>query len=131
MRIFLLLLPWLELWTLIELGSDIGAFQTIAYVLLTMLLGGWLIRRQGEGMLMKVKQEFDGSRALNPGLLADGLAMVFCGLLLMMPGLITDVLGLVMMIGPLRRFLLRRSQPVDVKVQSSITLEGDFQRLDD
>lgn len=131
MRLFVLLLPFLELWTLIELGSNIGAFQTIGYVLLTMILGSWVIRAQGEGMLQKVKNEFEGAKVLNPGLLADGLSMVFCGLLLIVPGLITDALGVLMMIGPLRRFVLRRTRPVDVNVESSITLEGEFRRLDD
>ena len=129
MRLILLLLPWLELWSLIELGASIGALQALGYVFLTMMLGIWLIRRQGEGMLLRIREEFDGQVIINPALLADGLVMVFCGLLLVVPGLITDLVGVLLMIGPLRRILLKRHKGADA--QASITIEGEFNRLDD
>lgn len=144
MRFLLLLLPWLELWTLIELGSDIGGLNALFYVFITLVLGLWLIRRQGEGMLFRVREQMAGY-SFGSQLLADEMVMVFSGILIMIPGLITDVIGLLLMIGPLRRGLFRRlagrsgrgacpgtPHPKQGEIdQENITIEGDFRRLDD
>jgi UPF0716 protein FxsA len=129
MRYFFLLLPWIELFSLIELGSYIGGLEALCYVFLTMVFGVWLIRRQGEGMLQKVREEIGPQRTISPALLADELAMVFCGLLIVVPGLLTDIAGIVLMFGPLRRRLLKRR--VVTETPASVTMEGDFSRLDD
>jgi UPF0716 protein FxsA len=140
MRFVFLLLPWLELWTLIALGSDIGGFNALLYVFVTLMFGLWLIRRQGEGMVLRVREQMAGY-SLGPQLLADEMVMVFSGLLIMVPGLITDVLGLLLMIGPLRRRVFRRLGPQTSTASNgfektdidheNITIEGDFRRLDD
>ncbi len=140
MRFVFLLLPWLELWTLIELGSDIGGLNTLLYVFLTLMFGLWLIRRQGEGMLLRVREQMAGY-TFGPQLFADEMAVVFSGLLIMVPGLITDLLGLLLMVGPLRRRLFSRLgsktsagtrdfDRADIH-QENTTIEDDFRRLDD
>ena len=144
MRLLLLLIPWLELWSLIELGSEIGAFNTILYVFATFMFGLWLIRRQGEGMLAKLREQVRGP--IGPQMLVDNLAMAACGLLLMVPGLMTDVLALMLMFGPLRRRVFSKRTPqtgsghtyqheeTDSSQDESktrTTLEGDYRRLDD
>jgi UPF0716 protein FxsA len=141
MRLFLLLLPWLELWILIELGSDVGGLNALLYVFLTLMFGLWLIRRQGEGMLLRVREQVSGY-SLGPQLFVDDLAMVVCGVLIMIPGLISDTLGLLFMIAPLRRQLFGRAKraaqpgfsshsPNDRPERENITIDGDFDRLDD
>jgi UPF0716 protein FxsA len=142
-----LLLPWIELWTLIELGSEIGGLSAILYVFATLVLGLSLVQRQGLAMARKMQQEY-GGRFLGPQLLMDDMAIVSCGLLLMVPGLITDCLGLLCLVGPLRRRLLGlvsgnaevyRGGTGDphsrggggVPPGGGDTLEGEFKRLDD
>lgn len=134
-----LLLPWVELWTLIELGSRTSALTALAYVLLTLVLGMSLIRRQGVSVLRQLQQQGGGS-FIGPQLLMDDLALVSCGLLLAVPGLVTDVLAVLFLIGPLRRRLLgSRIEVINTGFQSSaapsgeekVTLEGEFKRLDD
>jgi UPF0716 protein FxsA len=140
-----LLLPWIELWTLIELGSEIGGFATLLYVFATLVLGLSLVRRQGLAMARKMQQEY-GGRMLGPQLLMDDMAIVSCGLLLMIPGLITDFLGLLCLVGPLRRRLLallgggdggsgsydyRGSVGPRQPPAGGDTLEGEFRRLDE
>ena len=140
-----LLLPWIELWTLIELGSEIGGFAALLYVFATLALGLSLLRRQGLAMARKMQQEY-GGRMLGPQLLMDDMAIVSCGLLLMIPGLITDFLGLLCLVGPLRRRLLALlgGGPASAATHDSRgnfgsgqppaggdTLEGEFRRLDD
>ena len=140
MRFMFLLLPWLELLTLIEVGSAFGGLNAMLYVFLTLMFGLWLIRRQGKDMLLRLRKEVT-SYTFGPQLLADDMAMVFSGLLLMVPGLITDIIGLLLIIGPLRRRLFsrlgsdklkgRRDFEQEGSNQESITIDGDFHRIDD
>ena len=102
MRFFIMLLPWLELFTLIQLGIETSALTAIAYVLATVAIGVIVLQRQGQGMFERLRQAQEG-RVIGPQLLLDDMAMGLSGLLLIIPGMITDIAALVVMIGPLRR----------------------------
>jgi len=137
MRVFVMLLPWLELFTLIQLGVKTSALTAIFYVLFTFVLGVAVIRRQGMGMFERLKQSQEG-RIIGPDLLLDDMWLGFAGLLLIFPGMISDLIAIVVMIGPLRRRLVRwlgGPQPevyVPTRDSSSHeTIEGDFRRVDD
>ena len=137
MRVFFLLLPWLELFTLIQLGVETSAFTALLYVLVTFALGVAVIRRQGMGMFERLRQSQEG-RVLGPGLLLDDMWLGLAGLLLMFPGMISDFIAILVMIGPLRRGLARwlggpQPEPYrEAKDRASHeTIEGDFRRLDD
>ena len=137
MRVFFLLLPWLELFTLIQLGVETSALTAILYVLLTFVLGLAVLRRQGMGMFERLRQSQQGS-VIGPDLLLDDMWLGFAGLLLIFPGMISDVIALVVMIGPLRRRLSRwlggaAPEPYVPERDSAShdTIEGDFQRMDD
>ncbi len=137
MRVFFLLLPWLELFTLIQLGVKTSALTALFYVLVTFALGVAVIRRQGMGMFERLRQSQEG-RVLGPGLLLDDMWLGLAGLLLMFPGMISDFIAILVIIGPLRRRLARwlgGSQPEPYREAkdsaSHETIEGDFRRLDD
>jgi len=137
MRFFIFLLPWLELFTLIELGIKTSALTALAYVFATGLLGWAILQRQGRGMFERLRQAQDG-RIIGPQLLLDDMAMGFAGLLLLIPGVITDVIALLVLIGPLRRRLagaLFGPQPEPFTPEraagSHEVIEGDFRRVDD
>jgi UPF0716 protein FxsA len=129
-----LLLPWIELWTLIELGSATSALTALAWVFLTLMLGLGLVRRQGLRLVAEMQRQ---GGLFGPQMLMDDLSVVSCGLLLMVPGLVTDFLGVVLLIGPLRRRLLgsRRRDGGEPgapgRPGEQVTLEGEFRRLDD
>jgi UPF0716 protein FxsA len=136
----ILLLPWIELWTLIELGAATSGLMALAYVFLTLMLGLGLIRRQGEGMLARIQQQQAQGGILSPDWLMDDLALVGSGLLLMIPGLVTDFLAVVFAIGPLRRGLgrllgVKTMRPPTAaqytETDEKITVEGEYRRLDD
>lgn len=137
MRWIIILLPWLELFTLIQLGVETSAFTALGWVLLTLVLGILLLQKQGEGMFRRLRETQQGF-VINPGWLVDDMAMGLAAVLLMVPGLITDALAVLVMIGPLRRRLARalgggrpqRQGPGDAPREST-TLEGDYRRLDD
>ena len=138
MRVFFLLLPWLELFTLIQLGVETSTLTAIVYVLVTFALGLAVLRRQGMGMFEQLRQSQQG-RVIGPDLLLDGMWLGFAGLLLIFPGMISDFIAVVVMIGPLRRRLSRwlgaaaAPKPYVPRRDSAShdTIEGDFQRLDD
>jgi UPF0716 protein FxsA len=137
MRFAFLLLPWLELFTLIELGIKTSALAAMAYVLATILIGLAILQRQGRGMLERLNRARDGGM-IGPELLLDDMAMGLSGLLFLFPGIITDVLALVVMVGPLRRRVARviwgtqrNARAPERDAARHETIEGTFRRIDD
>ena len=137
MRFFIMLLPWLELFTLIQLGIETSALTALAYVFATLFLGIVVLQRQGQGMFERLRETQEG-RILGPQLLLDDMAMGLAGLLLIIPGMITDFAAIVVMVGPLRRRVARavlgpQPEPYapgrDEKTRT--TIEGSFHRVDD
>lgn len=104
------LVPLAELWILIEIGKVIGSVPTIILVLGTALLGALLLRSQGFHILREIRREL--AQGLLPGeKLFDGLCVLTGGLLLVVPGLITDLGGFLLLIPYTRdlfKTLLRR-----------------------
>jgi len=96
------IVPLLELYVLIEVGSGIGGLSTIALCLFTAALGGVLIRWQGLRTLLSAQQEM-----MRGGLptehVAHGILIAAAGLLLFLPGLITDTLGFLLLVPFLRQ----------------------------
>ena len=137
MRIFFLLLPWLELFTLIQLGIETSALTALGYVFLTFFAGLFVLRMQGAGMFNRLREMQEG-RVLGPQMLLDDMAVGVAGLLLMFPGMISDLAAVLVMIGPLRRRLARwlaGPQPEPYSPQQDqtgpTTIEGDFRRVDE
>jgi UPF0716 protein FxsA len=112
--IFLILLfivvPILELWVIIEIGSLIGVVPTLFLLLLDALLGSLLLKHQGRGAWDRFNKALAERRF--PGKeVADGLLIAIGGTLLLAPGFITDIFGLLFLIPPTRaivRGLLKR-----------------------
>ena len=136
MRFLVFLLPWLELFTLIELGIHTSALAALAYVFGTLCLGLVILQRQGRGMFERLRQSQQG-RIIGPQLLLDDMALGLAGILLIVPGMITDIAALIAMVGPLRRRLARwlfGPQPEPYAPQrdtdSHLTIEGRYRRVD-
>ncbi len=138
MRLFFMLLPWLELFSLIELGIQTSALTALLYVFATFLLGLAILRRQGTQMLERVRDVQMG-RASGQQLLVEDLSMGLAGLLFMIPGLITDFVAVIVLIGPLRRRLARLFGEPQVEVHHSasqrtseqVTIEGQYYQVDE
>jgi len=113
LRILFLLfisIPLLELWLLIEVGSDIGGLSTIALCLFTAALGGFLIRWQGMSTLIDAQKRMaHGEAPVEHGL--HGLMIAFAGVLLFTPGFITDSAGFLLLFPPFRRLIINRMIP--------------------
>ncbi len=137
MRFIIMLLPWLELLTLIQLGIHTSALAAVAYVFIMLVLGMVVLQRQGSQMMTRLREAQQG-QVLGSRLLVDDMAMGLAALLLMFPGMISDFAALVVVIGPLRRRIARlfgapEVQPYAPQMdrESEVTIEGQYTRLDE
>lgn len=101
-----ILLPLAELYLLIEVGSGIGGLSTIALCLLTAAIGAALVRIQGMQTLLQAKQLMDQGQPPAEQML-HGIMIAASGIMLFIPGFITDVIGFLLLI-PIIRNLLGR-----------------------
>ncbi|MEU6741873.1 FxsA family protein [Streptosporangium sandarakinum] len=110
MRLVLFLLflvvPILEIWVLIQAGQVIGGWPTVALLLADSLLGAWIVRREGRRAWRGLQEALRDGR-MPERELADGAMVVTGGMLLLTPGFLTDVAGLMCLL-PLTRPLVRR-----------------------
>jgi UPF0716 protein FxsA len=99
LRLLLLftVVPLVELFILVKLGSVVGVLPTVALVICTGVLGAWLARQQGLGVLKRLTTDLDQGR-LPAEALIDGLLILIAGAVLLTPGLITDGLGFFLLI---------------------------------
>jgi len=129
--------PLIELYLLIAVGSEIGALPTIVLTLLTAVIGTWLVRMQGLGVLTRVGRSMaaDELPALD---LMDGALLLVAGLFLLLPGFLTDALGFLLLVPPARQWLIRRyvrlvpvhPAHVDARRPGPRVIEGRFRRDD-
>lgn len=109
LRLFLLftLIPVAELWLLIKIGGAIGAGPTLGLVIATGAAGAWLARREGLKSWLAVQAELATGRV--PGQeLVHGVLILIAGIVLLTPGVITDAIGLALLIRPVRKALITR-----------------------
>lgn len=112
------LVPLVELALLLWVGKEIGVWATLGLVIITGVVGASLAKLQGLGVLRRIREEM--ARGILPAeRLFDGLLILVGGLLLLTPGFLTDILGLLTLIPPtrgaLKRWLQRR---VEAKIRS-------------
>jgi UPF0716 protein FxsA len=106
-----ILVPIAELAVIIQVGQAIGVWWTIGLLLADSILGSWLMRHQGRVAWRRFNEALQAGRVPGREVL-DGALVIFGGALLLTPGFITDVLGLVLLVPPsrvlVRRVLARR-----------------------
>lgn len=93
--------PLAELAVLIQVGEAIGVWWTIALLVADAILGWWLMRRQGRAAWRRFNEAMQAGRVPTREVL-DGALVIFGGALLLTPGFITDILGLILLIPPSR-----------------------------
>jgi UPF0716 protein FxsA len=101
-----IVVPIVELYVIIQIGSLIGVWPTIALLLADALLGSLLLRHQGRGAWRRFNAALAERRF--PGReVADGLLIAIGGTLLLTPGFVTDIFGLILLIPPTRAIVRR------------------------
>jgi UPF0716 protein FxsA len=137
MRWVLFLYPWLELWSLIELGGQTTPLISLGWVLAMLMLGGAMVRWAGRNSLQRLSQARSGGTLAQELVMAD-FALILSGLLLAVPGLISDCLALLIWIKPLRLLLVSRWGPqasvfhagYPGRGGSGDVIEGDYEVTD-
>jgi UPF0716 protein FxsA len=103
--------PIAELYVIIQVGQEIGALPTIAILVADSVLGSVLLRSQGRGVWRRFNEGIAAGRPPAREVL-DGVLVIFGGALLLTPGFLTDVLGILLLLPPtravVRRLLVRR-----------------------
>lgn len=96
--------PILEIALFLQVGAAIGTWETVGIVILTAVLGTFLLRRQGLQALHTAQQRLAAGEA--PGsMLADGAMILAAGFLLLTPGFFTDAVGFALLLPPVRRWI--------------------------
>ena len=109
LRLFLLftLVPLIELWLLLRIGAWIGAGPTFALVIVTGVAGATLARREGAHAWSAVQAELSAGRIPGRKLL-EALLVLWAGVVLVTPGVVTDAVGLLLLVRPIRSQLVKR-----------------------
>ena len=121
LALLFLVVPFVELFVLIQVGQAIGALPTIALLVVVSVVGAWLVKREGLGVLRRAQEQV--RRGQVPGTeLVDGVLILFAGALMLTPGFFTDVFGIALMI-PAVRVALRGLASKQLGKRAALRLE--------
>jgi UPF0716 protein FxsA len=111
MRLILIfiIVPLMEILLLIEIGSRIGTLNTIAIIILTGILGGFMMRQQGFTILANIRADLSEGR-MPTGELVNGALVLAGGIFLLTPGFFTDAVGFLLLIPATRGFIRKKIQ---------------------
>ena len=99
--------PLVEIALFIKVGGWIGLAPTLALIVLTAVIGAWMLRQQGIGVLMRAQRQL-AEGGLPVMEVFEGLCLVIAGALLLTPGFFTDALGALLLVAAVRRALYQR-----------------------
>ena len=129
--LIIILVPIIEIYLFIKIGSQIGAFSTISLIFITAFLGIIYARYEGfntlkSGMSQIIKNEMPIYEIIS------GAALAFAAFLLILPGFATDILGLLIIFPPTRKLILKKAstkqKPVNKKQDF---INGEFEDIED
>jgi len=99
-----LAMPFLELFVILKVGHAIGALNTIGLLILVSAVGAWLVKREGLAALRRAQGRIQDGGVPTKELI-DGVLILFAGALLLTPGFLTDVAGVLLLLPPVRAAL--------------------------
>ncbi len=131
-----MIIPFAEIYLLLEVGSVIGAFWTIFLVVFTATLGAWLLRQQGFSTFRRFQESL--RQGIIPAYeMIEGPIILLGGALLLTPGFITDLIGFACLVPSLRKkiaqyvlekHLIQASGVFQEKTAKANVLEGEFHK---
>ena len=130
--LLIILIPVIEIYLFIKIGSQIGAFNTIFLIFITAIVGIYYAKYEGlntfkSGFAQLLKNEIPAYE------LISGAAIAFAALLLIIPGFATDFIGFLLIIPFTRKVLLDRfSRKISKKnIKKNNFIEGEFEDIED
>ena len=135
MNSFLLLIlsiPLIEIYLFIKVGSYIGALNTIMLIITTAIIGVIYARYEGFNTLKSGMSELIKNKIPLYEIIS-GAALAFAAILLILPGFATDIIGLLLIFPPTRKFLFRNVNNKYQKQNNSKEdfINGEFEDIDD
>jgi UPF0716 protein FxsA len=109
--VLLVLVPIVELAVIIQVGQALGVVETLVLMVVVSVAGAWLVKREGIGVWRRAQRQLDTGGV--PGReLVDAMLIMLAGALLLTPGFISDCLGILLLLPPVRagvrRLVIRR-----------------------
>ncbi len=102
--------PFAEIYVLLQVGHAIGVLNTLALLILVSMVGAWLAKREGLGVIRRMQDALNAGRV--PGAeLVDGFLILLAAALMITPGFLTDIVAIFLLLPPVRamvRQTLRR-----------------------
>ena len=130
--LWIVLIPVIEIYLLIKIGSQIGAISTILLIFITAIVGVYYAKYEGlntlkSGFIQLSKNEVPAYEVLS------GAAIAFAALLLIIPGFITDILGFLIIFPLTRKLIFTRiiNKKKNNRTQKNHFIEGEFEDIDD
>ena len=128
----IILIPVIEIYLFIKIGSQIGAFNTISLIFITVIIGIFYARYEGlntlrSGISQLVKNELPAYEIIS------GAAIAFASLLLIIPGFATDIVGFMLIVPLTRKLIFRKFSKKfkdDTKIKKNY-IEGEFEDIED
>jgi UPF0716 protein FxsA len=99
--LLLVLWPVVEIAVFLQVVAWIGVLNTLALMVAISICGAWLVKRQGIGTIARMRAELDDGR-IPTGAMTDGGLLAAAGFLLLVPGFVTDVVGIALLVPPVR-----------------------------
>ena len=137
------LIPLIEIYILIQVGSVIGAGWTIFFVVFTAVLGAFLIRKQGFSTFQRFQGKLQTGE-IPAREIVDGFCLLLAGAFLMTPGFFTDAMGFSLLIPPVRGLIYKRiGRSANIHIVTPAgnpdtkhrgvnqPLEGEFKKVDE
>ena len=122
LAVVFLVLPIVELYVIVQVAQGVGVLNTIGLLLLISVAGAWLCKREGIGVMRRIRTALDRYEMPTKELVDGGL-ILFAGALMLTPGFLTDCLAVLLLLPPTRvpirgvvlRALRRRAEFVVVR----------------
>ena len=129
--ILIILIPLIEIYLFIKIGSSIGAFNTISLILVTAIVGVYYARYEGLNTLKSAISQIVTNK-LPIYEIISGAALAIASLLLILPGFATDLIGLLLIFPITRRIIFRKvSTKYKQSNKSNDPIEGEYKDLDE
>ena len=103
--ILFIVIPIIELYIIVQVAQTTGVFNSIALLILVSLIGAWLVKAEGTGVLKKIRQQLMNAEMPNKEIVDGGLILL-AGALMLTPGFLTDAFGLLLLF-PVTRPIFR------------------------
>ena len=127
--LLILLVPIIEIYLFIKIGSQIGAFNTISLIFITAIIGIYYAKYEGLNTLKSaIKQTVQNEIPIYE--MVSGAALAFAAILMIIPGFLTDLIGLLIIFPWTRKLFLKKISKKNVRNKKNF-IEGEYEDIDD